>query len=83
MFIIIFKIVQFLQIQNVLESAGEEGQNDLVKLRNDLAELIHVSEGTFLSFIVIISNRNWTKWSTSHGVIRRVISKSAERKARG
>ena len=54
-----------------------------MKLRNDLAELIHVSEGTFLSFIVIISNRNWTKWSTSHGVIRRVISKSAERKARG
>lgn len=47
MFLIFFKIVQFLQIQNVLESTGEEGQNDLVKLRNDLAELIHVSEGTF------------------------------------
>ena len=25
-----------------------------MKLRNDLAELIHVSEGTFLSFIIII-----------------------------
>ena len=41
------KIVQFLQIQNVLESTGEEGQDDLVKLRDDLVELIHVSEGTF------------------------------------
>lgn len=48
------KIVQFLQIQNVLESTGEEGQDDLVKLRDDLVELIHVSEGTFLSFIIII-----------------------------
>lgn len=40
---------QFLQIQNVLESTGEEGQNDLVKLRDDLAELIHVSEESLLS----------------------------------
>ena len=54
-----------------------------MKLRDDLAELIHVSEGTFLFFIIIISNRNWTEWSTSQGVIRQVISKSTERKARG
>ncbi|XP_015775085.1 PREDICTED: zinc finger CCCH-type with G patch domain-containing protein-like [Acropora digitifera] len=42
---------QFLQIQNVLESTGEEGQNDLVKLRNDLAELIHVSEEVTQGFL--------------------------------
>lgn len=36
---------QFLQIQSVLENTGEENQEDLVKLRDDLVELIHVSEG--------------------------------------
>lgn len=36
---------QFLQIQSVLENTGEEDQEDLVKLRDDLVELIHVSEG--------------------------------------
>lgn len=38
-------IIQFLQIQSVLENTGEENQEDLVKLRDDLVELIHVSEG--------------------------------------
>ena len=32
---------------------------------------------------VIISNSNWTEWSTVQGVIGPVISKSGERKARG
>ena len=27
---------------------------------------------------ILISNSNWTEWSTIQGVIRRVISKSAE-----
>ena len=36
---------QFLQIQSVLENTGEENQEDLLKLRDDLVELIHVSEG--------------------------------------
>ena len=31
----------------------------------------------------VISNSNWTEWSTIQGVIGRVISKSAKRKARG
>ena len=30
----------------------------------------------------MISNSNWTEWSTIQGVIGRVISKSAEREAR-
>ena len=33
--------------------------------------------------IIIISNSNWTEWSTIQGVIERVISKSDEREARG
>ena len=33
--------------------------------------------------IIIISNSNWTEWSTVQGVIARVISKSDEREARG
>ena len=33
--------------------------------------------------IIIISNSNWTEWSTIQGVIKRVISKSDEREARG
>jgi len=37
--------IQFLQIQTVLQNTGEEGQDELVKLRDDLVELIHVSEG--------------------------------------
>ena len=37
--------VQFLQIQSVLQNTGEEGQDELVRLRDDLVELIHVSEG--------------------------------------
>jgi len=40
---------QFLQIQAVLQSTGEEGHDDLVKLRDDLVELIHVSEESLLS----------------------------------
>ncbi|XP_068695320.1 zinc finger CCCH-type with G patch domain-containing protein-like [Montipora foliosa] len=40
---------QFLQIQAVLQSTGDEGQDDLVKLRDDLVELIHVSEESLLS----------------------------------
>ena len=32
---------------------------------------------------MIISNSNWTKWSTIQGVIGQVISKSAKRKAQG
>jgi len=43
--------IQFLQIQAVLQNTGEEGQNELVKLRDDLVELIHVSEGAQLSLI--------------------------------
>ena len=31
----------------------------------------------------MISNSNWTEWSTIQGVIMRVISKSDEREARG
>ena len=31
----------------------------------------------------LISNSNWTEWSTIQGVIVRVISKSDERKVRG
>ena len=33
--------------------------------------------------IVMISNSNWTEWSTIQGVIARVISKSDERDPRG
>ena len=33
--------------------------------------------------ISVISNSNWSEWSTIQGVIGRVISKSAEREARG
>lgn len=40
---------QFLQIQNVLQNVGEEGQDELVKLRDDLVELIQVSEESLLS----------------------------------
>lgn len=43
-YVVLFDI-QFLQIQTVLENTGEEGQDELVKLRDDLVELIHVSEG--------------------------------------
>ena len=31
----------------------------------------------------MISDSNWTEWSTIQGVIARVISKSDEREARG
>lgn len=57
-YVVLFDI-QFLQIQNVLQNTGEEGQDELVKLRDDLVELIHVSEGTKTSFIqirVIVKN---------------------------
>ncbi|KAJ7334369.1 hypothetical protein OS493_014680 [Desmophyllum pertusum] len=40
---------QFLQIQTVLQTTGEDGQDELVKLRDDLVELIHVSEESLLS----------------------------------
>lgn len=43
-YVVLFN-VQFLQIQTVLQSTGEDGQDELVKLRDDLVELIHVSEG--------------------------------------
>ena len=33
--------------------------------------------------VYMISNSNWTEWSTIQGVIARVISKSDEREARG
>ena len=33
--------------------------------------------------ILMISNSNWTEWSTIQGIIGRVISKSAEREAQG
>ena len=36
-----------------------------------------------IMIIIMISNSNWTEWSTIQGVIGRVISKSAEREARG
>lgn len=57
-YVVLFDI-QFLQIQTVLQNTGEEGQDELVKLRDDLVELIHVSEGTKTSFIqirVIVKN---------------------------
>ena len=44
-YVVFFDIFQFLQIQTVLQNAGEEGQDELVKLRDDLVELIDVSEG--------------------------------------
>lgn len=44
---------QFLQIQTVLESTGEEGKEDLIKLRDDLVELIHVSEGMYRELILL------------------------------
>ena len=34
-----------------------------------------------LLLIMMISNSNWTEWSTIQGVIARVISKSDEREA--
>ena len=40
-------------------------------------------KGTIIIIIVIISNSNWTKWSTIQGVIAQVISKLDEREARG
>lgn len=43
-YVVLFDI-QFLQIQTVLQTTGEEGQDELVKLRDDLVELIDVSEG--------------------------------------
>ena len=45
-YVVLFDI-QFLQIQTVLQNTGEEGQDELVKLRDDLVELIHVSEGAY------------------------------------
>ena len=33
--------------------------------------------------IVLISNSNWTEWTATKGVIGRIISKLAEREARG
>ena len=35
-----------------------------------------------IDLILVISNSNWTEWSTIQGVIARVISKSDEREAR-
>ena len=32
---------------------------------------------------MLISNSNWTEWSTIQGVIARVMSKSDKREARG
>ncbi|XP_031556110.1 zinc finger CCCH-type with G patch domain-containing protein-like [Actinia tenebrosa] len=40
---------QFLQVQNVLQATGEEGQEDMVKIRDDLVELIHLSEERLLN----------------------------------
>ena len=34
-------------------------------------------------WIIIISNSNWTDWSTIQGVIMRVISTSDKREAQG
>lgn len=56
---------QFLQIQTVLQSTGEEGQDELVKLRDDLVELIHVSEGAnnnyYINNIIIILLYNYVE----------------------
>ena len=38
---------------------------------------------TITIIITIISNSNWTEWSTIQGVIARVIAKSDEREVRG
>ena len=36
-----------------------------------------------MMIMIIISNSNWTAWSTMQGVIARVILKSDEREAQG
>jgi len=36
-----------------------------------------------ITIIIIISNSNWTEWSTIQGVIARIISKSDEREVQG
>ena len=38
---------------------------------------------SFQALYAVISNSNWTEWSTIQAVIGRVISKSAEREAQG
>ena len=36
-----------------------------------------------IAIIIIISNSNWTEWSTIQAVMGRVISKSAEHEVQG
>ena len=43
--------------------------------------IVAISEIGYVS--PLISNSNWTEWSTIQGVIGRVVSKSDEREARG
>ena len=43
---------------------------------------IKISYKIFYNRFRVISNSNWTEWSTIQGVIERVISKSDEREAR-
>ena len=44
---------------------------------------IKISYKIFYNRFRVISNSNWTEWSTIQGVIERVISKWDEREARG
>ena len=43
----------------------------------------HVFKKLYREVKIVVSNSNWTEWSTIQGVITRVISKSDEREARG
>ena len=52
--------------------------------------VITISSSPILTFVqcnpftaCVVSNSNWTEWSTIQAVIGRVISKSAEREAQG
>ena len=51
----------------------------MIGLCNCLVEEVAI----IIVIIIVISNSNWSELSTIQGVIGRVISKSAEREARG
>ena len=63
----------FLQFKGTLTKYFREQWNILPGKRLSL----------FIVVNAVISNSNWTEWSTIQGVIARVISKSDEREARG
>ena len=47
------------------------------------AVILKICPPAIITSAEVISNSNWSEWSTIQGVIGRVISKSAEREARG